>query len=77
MNDSYDYFWTVHSFDVKTFEFSVPAEIVLMTWSVYKIFLSSEYGNSFYWGPQKQEDNFFYSKPALEPSQNKKGQQIF
>ena len=41
MNEDYDYIWAVHSFDVETFEFSVPAEFVLMTWSVYKIFLSS------------------------------------
>ena len=25
VNEDYDYFWTVHSFDVELFEFSVPA----------------------------------------------------
>ena len=53
VNEGYNYLWTVHRFDVETFEFSVPAEFVLMTWSVYKIFLSSECGVSFYWGPAR------------------------
>ena len=36
----------VDIFNVETFEFSVPAKIILMTWSIYKIFLSSEYAIS-------------------------------
>ena len=39
---NYIWFLAVHSFDVETFEFSVPAEFVLMTWSGYKIFISSK-----------------------------------
>ena len=49
--ENHIWFPVVHSFDVETFEFSVPAEFVVMTWSVYKIFLSSKCGVSFYWGP--------------------------
>ena len=41
--ENYIKFPAVHSFDVEKFEFSVPANFVIMTWSVYKIFLSSEY----------------------------------
>ena len=39
-----NYIWFPFEFDVKKFEFSVsvPAEFVLMTWSIYKIFLSSK-----------------------------------
>ena len=48
--ENYIWFPAVHSFDVETFEFSVPAKFLLMTWSVYKIFLISEWGVSFYWG---------------------------
>ena len=46
VNEDYYNLWTVHSFNMETFEFSVPTELVLMTWSVYKIFLSSEYAIS-------------------------------
>ena len=51
VNEDYNYLWMACIFDVETFEFSVPAKFVLMTWSVYKIFVSSECGVSFYWGP--------------------------
>ena len=40
--ENYIWFPAVHSFDVETFEFSVPAEFVLLIWSVYKIFLNSD-----------------------------------
>ena len=39
--ENYILFSAVHSFDVEKFEFSVPREFVLMTWSVYKFFLSN------------------------------------
>ena len=39
--ENYNWFPAVHSFGVEKFEFSVPAKFVIMTWSVYKIFLSS------------------------------------
>ena len=44
--ENYIWFPAVHIFDVEKFEFSVPAKFVIMTWSVYKIFLSSEYAIS-------------------------------
>ena len=34
VNEDYYHLWTVHSFNIETFEFSVPAELVLMTWLV-------------------------------------------
>ena len=39
--ENYNWFPAVHSFGVEKFEFSVPAKFVIMTWSVYKNFLSS------------------------------------
>ena len=53
VNEDYNYLWMVCIFDVETFEFSVTTKFVLMTWSVYKIFVSSECGVSFYWGPAR------------------------
>ena len=41
--ENYIWFLVVHSFDLEKFEFAVPAEFVLITWSVYKIFSSSKY----------------------------------
>ena len=42
---NYIWFLAVHSFDVETFEFSVPAEFVLMNWSVYVQVVNKQFQN--------------------------------